>query len=113
MTFIAPSDMMHGSPLHGWAGSFFHAEHMTFALWEIAADAVPLHEHHHPYEEVWNVVEGSIALTVGGQEQVVGRGAAAVIPPNVRHSAKPIGPCRVVVTDWPRREALPGIGHAS
>lgn len=39
--------MLQGMPLHGWSGRFFHAQNMTFALWDIEADAHDLHEHHH------------------------------------------------------------------
>jgi mannose-6-phosphate isomerase-like protein (cupin superfamily) len=61
---------------------------MTFAYYEIAADAVPLHEHHHPQEEVWNVVQGSLAVTIDGEEQIAGSGCAAVVPADTRHSAR-------------------------
>jgi mannose-6-phosphate isomerase-like protein (cupin superfamily) len=39
--------------------------------WEIAADAEQLREHHHPTEEVCNVVEGELAMTVDGVEHVL------------------------------------------
>jgi hypothetical protein len=52
--------MLGGSPLAGWSGRFFHSENMTFGHWEIAEGAADLHEHEHPQEEVWNVVEGEI-----------------------------------------------------
>jgi hypothetical protein len=42
------------------AGRFFHSENMTFAIYEVDADAAPIHEHHHPQEEVW---PGSQRLT--------------------------------------------------
>jgi len=58
---------------------------MTFARWTIANDAHDLHEHHHPQEEIWNVVEGSIALTVDGSEVIVGTRDAAVCP-QTRHT---------------------------
>ena len=44
MPFIDASDMLHGAPLPGWSGRFFHSEHMTFAHWDVAVDAVDLHE---------------------------------------------------------------------
>ena len=108
MPFIAPTEMRHGSPLHGWSGRFFHSENMTFAHWDIAADAVDLHEHHHVEEEVWNIVEGEVVLSIGGESRTLGPGAAAVVPPNTPHAVKPMGACRVVVTDYPVRRRLPG-----
>ena len=111
MSFIDADDMIHGSPLHGWSGRFFHSENMTFGHWDIADDAVDVHEHDHPQEEVWNVVDGEVVLVVDGKEQRLGPGSAAVVPPNVRHAAKAIGACRVVVVDYPLRLDLPGMSH--
>jgi hypothetical protein len=34
--FVPPADRLSGEPLPGWSGRFFHAEHMTFALYDIA-----------------------------------------------------------------------------
>jgi mannose-6-phosphate isomerase-like protein (cupin superfamily) len=111
--FIDRSEMVVGRPLPGWTGRFFHASSMTFGWWEIDDGAAPLHEHHHPYEEVWNVVEGEIVLLVDHVEQVVAAGAAAVIPMDVVHAARPVGRCRVVVTDHPVRYDLPGVERAA
>lgn len=112
MPFIEASEMLHGAPLHGWSGRFFHSEHMTFAHWDIAVDAAELPEHDHVQEEVWNVIDGEIILIVDGRARRLGRGMAAVVPPNVRHSAKPVGACRVLVTDYPVRQQLPGVDHS-
>ena len=45
MPFLRPSDMLAGRPLPGWSGRFLHSDNMTFAHYDIAADAAPLHEH--------------------------------------------------------------------
>jgi mannose-6-phosphate isomerase-like protein (cupin superfamily) len=101
--------MLRSAPLSGWTGRFFHAETMTFGHWEIAEGAADLHEHAHPHEEVWNIVEGEIALVVDGHERHLGPGDAAVIPPNARHCARHLGACRVIVVDHPVRFDLPGV----
>jgi len=53
---------------------------MTFAWYDVAPDAAPLHEHRHPQEEVWNVVSGRLAVTVEGSERVLGPGEVAIVP---------------------------------
>lgn len=67
--------MLHASPLPGWSGRFFHTGAMTFAHYELSADATPLHEHRHEQEEVWNVVSGEVELTIAGESTVLGPGA--------------------------------------
>jgi mannose-6-phosphate isomerase-like protein (cupin superfamily) len=109
MPFLDASDMIQGAPLPGWTGRFFHSEHMTFAHWEIAADAADLHEHDHPQEEVWNIVDGDVVLVVAGCERRLGPGTAAVVPPNTPHAVRTVGACRAIVTDFPVRHQLPGV----
>lgn len=101
--------MLSSSPLPGWSGRFFHSQCMTFGYWDVAAGAADLHEHEHPQEEVWNVVDGEILLVVDGHERRLGPGDAAVVSPGTRHSAKPVGPCRAIVVDYPVRRELPGL----
>lgn len=109
MPFIDACEMVTGAPLRGWSGRFFNSENMTFAHWDIAADAANLQEHQHVQEEVWNVVEGEVVLVLDGQERRLGQGAAAVVPPNTAHEVKVVGACRVVIADYPVRDQLPGV----
>jgi mannose-6-phosphate isomerase-like protein (cupin superfamily) len=109
MAIMRAEDMLVRRPLHGWTGRSFHSATMTFTHWDIAADAVPLYEHHHPQEEVWHVVEGEIALTIAGVEEIVRAGMAAVVPPETSHSATPRGACKAIVADYPLRTHLPGV----
>jgi mannose-6-phosphate isomerase-like protein (cupin superfamily) len=111
MTYLDPADMLSGEPLPGWKGRFFHSENMTFALYDIADGAAPLHEHHHEQEEVWNVVEGEVIVTVGGEERRVGAGSAVIVPPDTPHSVTTVGACRAVIADYPLRTQLPGLSH--
>ena len=106
MPFVNPYDLAAVERLPGWFGRFFHSESMTFGYWEIAADAVPLREHHHPEEEVWNLVEGRMALTVAGVEQVLEPGTAAIVPAEVLHSARVLEACRAIVVDHPARPSI-------
>ena len=108
MPFVRPSDMLSGTPLPGWNGRFLHSANMTFAHYDIEADAAPLHEHHHEQEEVWHVVDGRIALTIDGEEQVLTAGCVAVVPPGAPHSVRPLSAARAIIADYPLRPNLPG-----
>lgn len=109
MPFVRPSDMLSGTPLPGWSGRYLHSANMTFAHYDIAPDAAPLHEHQHEQEEVWHVVDGAIALTIGGEEQVLTAGCVAVVPPGTPHSVRPLAAARAIVADYPLRPHLPGV----
>src|SRR5262249_34972994 len=86
----------------GWFGRIFHSPSMTFAHYEFRAGS-SVHEHHHPEEEVWQVLEGQAEITVGGESQVVGPGGAAIVPGNVRHSRRALTDGRAIVVDHPVR----------
>ena len=108
MPFVNPNDLPTVKRLPGWFGRFFHSESMTFGYWEVAADAVPLHEHHHPEEEVWHLVDGRMAITVSGVEQVLEPGSAAIVPADAPHSARVLSACRAIVVDHPVRPEAAG-----
>ena len=113
MALIRRSEMFEGCPLPGWSGHFFHSEYMTFAHWDIQSTAADLHEHQHPQEEVWNIVEGELVLVLNGREWRLGPGDAAVVPPETPHSVRVVGMCRAVIADYPVRETLPGVQGSS
>jgi mannose-6-phosphate isomerase-like protein (cupin superfamily) len=112
MPFVNAYELPTVERLPGWFGRFFHCDSMTFGYWEIAADAVPLHEHHHPEEEVWHVIDGRMAITVEGVEQVLEAGCAAIVPADAPHSARVLSACRAIVADHPTRLDVAGSASA-
>ena len=87
----------------GFHGRFVHSGAMTFAWWTIDEGAeVPGHEH--PHEQVVNVLEGELALTVDGTEHVLHPGDVVTIPGGVRHAARALTPCRVLDVFSPVRD---------
>lgn len=79
MPFIEPNELTPQEPLPGWVGRFFHSEHMTFVHYEIAPGS-SVHLHHHPNEEVWNIIEGELEMVVGDTKKVVRAGPAPSCP---------------------------------
>ena len=108
MPFVDLSALPVHEPRPGWSGRFFHSDHMTFAYYEIAAEA-DVHEHEHPNEEVWHVVAGALALTLDGETRVLHAGEAAVVPAGARHAVRAVEPSRAIIVDHPVRDSLAGI----
>jgi quercetin dioxygenase-like cupin family protein len=106
--FIDVDQLTVKEPRDGWKGRFFHSKKMTFGYYEAEAGA-SIHEHAHPNDEVWNVVEGELEITVGSETRRVAAGDAAVVPPNTTHSIKALTPVRAIVVDYPRRESIGNI----
>ena len=88
--------------LPGWHGRYFHSKNMTFAHYEFARGA-SIHEHFHPQEEVYEVIEGELEVTMDGVAQVVRPGLVAIVPGGVRHSVKALSDGRAIIVDHPLR----------
>lgn len=91
--------------LPGWKGRFFHSENMTFAHYDFARGS-SIHEHHHPEEEVYEVIEGELEVVVDDTTHVVRPGIVAIVPANVRHSVKALTDGKVIIIDYPSRPEL-------
>ena len=87
----------------GFHGKMIHTEHMTFAYWQID-DGASIGDHHHIHEQVINVHEGQIKMTIGGEEHILGHGDVYVIAPNVPHSGIALSPCKILDVFSPVRE---------
>lgn len=105
MPFIDPADMQTGEPLPGWRGRFWRSENMSFAHYDITAGS-SIHEHHHPNEEVWSVIEGQLEVTIDGVTQVAGQGSVAIVPANVPHSVRALSHGKAIVANHPVRHDL-------
>ena len=88
--------------LPGWRGRYFHSENMTFAHYEFARGS-SIHEHSHPQEEVYEVIEGELELTIGGVPRIARPGIVAIVPSEVSHSVKALSDGQAIIVDFPRR----------
>jgi quercetin dioxygenase-like cupin family protein len=75
---------------------------MTFAYYDFKRGAC-IHEHFHPQEEVYEVIEGELELTIDDATQVARAGLVAIVPSNVRHSVKALTDGRAIIIDYPVR----------
>ena len=93
--------------LPGWRARIFHSASMTFAHYEFDAGST-IHAHSHEQEEVWNVIEGELEVTVAGERQVAGPGMVAIVPPNTAHAVRAITDGRAIIVDHPLRPDFGG-----
>ena len=78
---------------------------MTFAHYDFTEGA-SIHEHYHAQEEVWEVIEGELEVTIDGQAHVARAGVVAIVPGGVRHSVRALTNGRAIIVDYPLRHDL-------
>jgi len=102
MPFLDTNSLPVRERLPGWHGRYFHSQNMTFAHYDFARGS-SIHEHFHPEEEVYEVIEGELEVTIDGVTQVARVGLVAIVPANVRHSVKAVTDGRAIIVDYPAR----------
>lgn len=86
----------------GVMARIINSDFMSIAHVTIASGS-KMPEHHHPNEQVVNVIEGELELTVKGEPRVLKPGMAEVLPPNMPHAARALTDCRVIDVFHPVR----------
>ncbi|MCP4705192.1 MAG: cupin domain-containing protein [candidate division Zixibacteria bacterium] len=79
------------------------ADTLTVAHVSIKQGSI-LPEHAHFHEQVVNVTEGELELTVEGKPYVLKAGKVMVLAPNIPHSGKALSDCKIVDVFHPIRE---------
>jgi quercetin dioxygenase-like cupin family protein len=102
MPFVDVRNLRVVERLPGWRGRYFHSSNMTFAHYEFSRDS-SIHEHFHPQEEVYEVIDGKLELSIDGVTQVVQSGLVAIVPSNARHSVRALTDGRAIIVDYPVR----------
>jgi quercetin dioxygenase-like cupin family protein len=111
MPFIDTNSLKVTERRPGWHGRYFHSASMTFAHYDFTAGST-IHEHSHPEEEVWQVIEGELEITIGGVTRRAGPGSAGIVLPNTLHSVKAISDGKAIVVDYPLAD-LPFLKHVT
>ena len=102
MPFIDTDQLKIIERLPGWHGRYFHSPNMTFAHYDFERGA-SIHEHIHSQEEVWQVIEGEVEMTIDGVAQIVRPGMVGIVPGDVRHQVKALTDGRAIIVDYPLR----------
>src|SRR5262245_29119999 len=102
MPFVDISSLRAIERLPGWHGRYFHSPSMTFAHYDFVRGA-SIHEHFHAQEEVYEVIEGELEVTIDGAARIVKPGVVAIVPGGVPHSVKALTNGRAIIVDYPLR----------
>jgi quercetin dioxygenase-like cupin family protein len=105
MPFLDTNSLPVIERLPGWHGRYFQSQSMTFAHYDFTRGS-SIHEHFHPEEEVYEVIEGELEVTVDGETQIARAGLVAIVPANVRHSVKALTDGKVIIVDYPARRGF-------
>jgi quercetin dioxygenase-like cupin family protein len=102
MPFVNISTLPVTERLPGWQGRYFQSPNMTFAHYDFVRGS-SIHEHFHPQEEVYEVIEGELEITIDGEAQIARAGVVAIVPPGALHSVKALSDGRAIIIDYPLR----------
>lgn len=102
MPFTQISTLPQQEIFPGISARVLHTQHVTLAYVTIQAGTL-LPEHAHPQEQVCNVLQGQLELTIEGDSRVLEPGIAATIAPNLRHSGRALTDCLVLDIFHPHR----------
>ena len=102
MPFVDDSTLKVTERLPGWIGRHFHTANMTIAHYKFKRGST-IHEHFHPQEEVYEVIEGELELTIEGETNIARPGFVGVVPSNAKHSVKALTEGRAIIVDSPAR----------
>jgi quercetin dioxygenase-like cupin family protein len=102
MPFVDTNGLKVVEQVPGWKARYFHSASMTFAHYDFAAGS-SIREHHHPEEEVYEVLEGELEVTIDGISQIAKPGVVAIVPANSHHSVQALTDGRLIVVGHPSR----------
>ncbi|MCB0632680.1 MAG: cupin domain-containing protein [Saprospiraceae bacterium] len=87
----------------GFHARMIHTDGLTIVYFDIKAGSI-LPEHHHIHEQVTNVLEGTLELTVDGETFACTPGTVVTMPPHAPHSGRALTDCKVIDVFRPVRE---------
>lgn len=102
MNFTQVSALPEKEIFPGISARVIRTEQLTIAYVTIKAGTL-LPEHAHPQEQVCNVLQGQLEMTIEGESRVLEPGITATIAPNKRHSGRALSDCLVLDIFHPHR----------
>ena len=103
MSFKEISKLPSKEILQGFDAKLIHTENNTISYLSIDANAI-LPEHSHIHEQITQVTEGELEMTIDGATKILKPGMVAIISSNIKHSGKALTACKVTDIFYPVRE---------
>lgn len=97
------SDIPEKELFPGILAKLVHTPGLTIGHIRLLEGAI-LPEHHHFHEQVTNVLEGALEMTIDGHTRVCLPGEVVTIPSNTPHSARALKDCLVIDVFRPARD---------
>jgi len=86
----------------GFTARIINTQNLTLVYVRVKAGTL-LPEHAHPQEQVTNLLQGQLELTVGEETFVLEPGKTGIIPPNMPHRGKALTDCYILDVFHPHR----------
>jgi quercetin dioxygenase-like cupin family protein len=103
MNVVALTDLSSREIFPGFRARVVHSARVSES-WVEADAGAGFPEHQHPHEQIVNVLDGELEITVGGVTHRLTAGQVLVIAPDVAHSGRAITACRVLDVFAPTRD---------
>lgn len=103
MNVIEISKLPSKEILDGFNAKLIHTQNITLSYVTIEANAI-LPEHSHFHEQITQVTEGKLEMTIGGVTKILTPGSVVIIPSNIKHSGRALTACKVTDIFCPVRE---------
>ena len=101
--FITTKDLPDYDLVKGYKAKMIHTDQLSVMHVSVkAGHALP--EHHHPHEQITNIIAGEFEMTVDGVTKVCKAGDAIVIAGNLPHSGVALTDCQIIDVFNPPRE---------
>ncbi len=101
--FFKLTDLPEKELFKGFNARLVHTDKMTVSYIRIDVGGV-LPEHHHPHEQITNILAGQLEMTIGGETQICTPGTIVVIPSDTPHSGRALTDCIALDIFQPVRE---------
>lgn len=101
--FISTKTLPDFDLVEGYKAKMIHTNQLSVMHVAVKAGHA-LSEHHHPHEQITNIIVGEFEMTVNGHTKICKAGEVIVIAGNLPHSGKAITDCQIIDVFNPPRE---------